>query len=91
MRTFKKHLEEKLKDREFREFYKEERQLMEMSLKIAEARKNSGLSQKELAQKARVTQQQLSKVENGLNCNLLTFLKVCQALGMTINLGNVAT
>lgn len=32
-----------------------------------------------------VTQQQLSKIENGINCNILTFLKVCNALGLVFN------
>ncbi|MBI1986901.1 MAG: helix-turn-helix transcriptional regulator [Nitrospinae bacterium] len=31
-------------------------------------------------------QQQLSKIENGINCNLATFLKVCNALGLKIDL-----
>ena len=32
-----------------------------------------------------VTQQQLSKIENGINCNIITFLKVCNALGLDFN------
>ena len=47
---------------------------MEMVLKVVDARKQSGLSQKELAQKAHITQQQLSRIEHGTNCNMLTFL-----------------
>jgi DNA-binding XRE family transcriptional regulator len=70
--------------------YDEERQLLEIALKIVDVRKHSGLSQKELAQKAHITQQQLSRIEQGVNCNMLTFLKVCQALGITIDLGYVA-
>ena len=91
MRTFKHHLEEKLKEKEFREVYAEERQLLEMALKIVDARKHSGLSQEELAQKAHITQQQLSKIENGVNCNMITFLKVCQALRIKIDLGYAAS
>jgi len=49
---------------------------------IAEAREKKGLSQKELAKKCQVTQQQLSKIENGINCNLLTFIRVSSALGL---------
>ena len=90
MRTFRQHLAENLKDREFREKYQEERQLLEMAFKIMDARRDSGLSQKELAHRAQITQQQLSRIENGVNCHLLTFLRVCQALGMTLELGTAA-
>ncbi len=76
MKTFKKHLNEKLKDEQFKKLYEEERLLVELSLKILGTRELKGLSQKEVAQKAKVTQQQLSKVENGINCNLTTFLKI---------------
>ena len=87
MKTFRKHLNEKLKDERFKRLYDEERQLAELSLKILGARERQGLSQKEVARKANVTQQQLSKVENGINCNLTTFLKVCHALDLKIDLG----
>jgi len=51
-------------------------------MRIHEAREKSGLSQLEVAKRAHVTQQQLSKVENGKNCNMITFLKVCNAPGL---------
>ncbi len=86
METFKSHLDEKQKDKEFKKIFEEEKQLLEISLKVIEAKKNAGLSQNELAHKANITQQQLSKIENGVNCNMLTFLKVCHALGIKIDL-----
>ena len=85
MKTFKKHLDVSLKDQEFKDIYNEERKLIELSLRIHEAREKSGLSQIEVAQMAHVTQQQLSKIENGKNCNMMTFLKVCNALGLDFN------
>ena len=51
MKTFRKHLNEKLKNDQFRSLYEEERQLAELSLKIFETRENKDLSQKEIAQK----------------------------------------
>jgi HTH-type transcriptional regulator / antitoxin HipB len=87
MKTFKKHLNEKLKNEQFKRLYEEERQLVELSFRILNAREKQGLSQKDVAQKAKVTQQQLSKVENGVNCNLKTFLKVCNALDLKLDLG----
>jgi HTH-type transcriptional regulator / antitoxin HipB len=85
MKTFNDHLKEKLKDKKFKTLYEEERKLLELSLKIQEIREKIGLSQNEVAKKAHITQQQLSKIENGENCNLITFLKVCSVLGLDIN------
>ncbi len=86
MRSFRQHLKEKLKDQRFRQLYNEEKQLAEISLKILDIREHLGLSQTEVARKAKVTQQQLSKIENGVNCNIATFLKVCNALGIKLDL-----
>ena len=86
MKTFRDHLKTKLIDKEFRDLYDEERQLLEISLKILNVRKELGLSQKDLAYKAHVTQQQVSKIESGLNCNMTTFLKVCNALGVKMDM-----
>jgi len=82
MRFFREHLNEELKNPEFKRIYEEEKYLLELGMAIAEAREKKGLSQKELAKKSQVTQQQLSKIENGINCNLLTFIKVSSALGL---------
>lgn len=86
MKTFKKHLNQKLQDPKFKEIYNEEKRLLDLAYKIHEYRDTYGLSQKELAKKAHVTQQQLSKIENGINCNIKTFLRVCLALGLHIEL-----
>jgi HTH-type transcriptional regulator / antitoxin HipB len=86
MKTFRKHLNNELKNEEFKKIYQEENELMELSLEIVTARKELGLSQNQLAEMSHITQQQLSKIENGINCNMLTFLKVCDALGIEIDL-----
>lgn len=86
MRSLRKHLKEKLKNEKFRKLYEEERKLAELSLKIINTRERLGLSQQEVAKKAKITQQQLSKLENGINCTMSTFLKVCHALGIKVEL-----
>ena len=86
MQTFAAHLKEKLQDERFRKMYEEERQLAELSLRLVVARDKSGKSQKEVAQQAQVTQQQLSKLENGASSNVTTLLKVCKALGLKLEL-----
>ena len=67
MKSFRRHLQGKLKSERFRRLYREERQLAELSLRIYDTREQMGLSQRQVAKKAKVTQQQLSKVENGIN------------------------
>jgi len=80
--NYKEHLAEEMKNPEFRKAFEEEKRLLALSYAIVEAREKNGLTQKELADKSQVTQQQLSKIENGVNCNMLTFIKVSNALGL---------
>jgi DNA-binding XRE family transcriptional regulator len=89
MKTYRTHLKEKVKHKRFRQLYEEERQLAELSVRLLEAREQYRLTQKELAQRAKITQQQLSKLENGVSCNMTTFLKVCHALGLRLELERV--
>ncbi len=85
MRSFDQHLNDKLKDGEFKVMYEEEKLLLDLSMKIVDARKKIGLTQRELAEKAHITQQQISRIETGLNCNIKTFLKVLGALGVKMD------
>ena len=84
MTFFRDHLNEELKDPEFKRLFEEESRLLRLGLAIAEAREQKGISQNELAKKSRITQQQLSKIENGVNCNMLTFIRVSSALGLDL-------
>jgi HTH-type transcriptional regulator / antitoxin HipB len=82
--TLNKHLKKNLKNEKFRKLYEAESERIELLLKIHSEREKSGMTQAEVAKKANITQQQMSKVENGENCNLSTFIKVCKALGLEI-------
>jgi len=84
--TFREHISEKMENAHFKKMYEEEKHLLELGLLIIEAREQKGLTQKELAKLSQVTQQQLSKIENGVNCNMLTFIKVSSALGLDLTL-----
>jgi DNA-binding XRE family transcriptional regulator len=84
MKTLKFHIKESLKNNKFRKYFEEEKELLDVSLQLQKARENAGLSQKEIAEAAHITQQQVSKVENGTNCNILTYLKVSHAIGLKI-------
>ena len=83
---FREHLNKEMKNVQFKKAFDEEKHLLELGLVITEAREQRGLSQRELAQKSHVTQQQLSKIENGINCNMLTFIKISSALGLDLTL-----
>ncbi|HMW08277.1 MAG TPA: helix-turn-helix transcriptional regulator [Leptospiraceae bacterium] len=78
-------LRRKLKDKKFKEYFDAEKEYLNLSIQIAKYREAKGISQKDLAVKAKITQQQLSKIENGINCNITTFLKVCSALDIKID------
>lgn len=58
----------------------------ELAISIREYRLGKAMTQSDLAIKAGVTQQQLSKLELGINCNLNTFIKVAIALGVDVNI-----
>ena len=83
--TFDSHLKEKLKSKRFKRMYEEEKELLEISIKILEARREQNLSQAELADRADITQQQLSRIENGMNFNIKTLLKLCDSLGLSLD------
>ena len=89
MKTYRAHLNEKLKNKRFRQLYAEEKQLAELSVRLLETREQRRLTQKEVAVQAKVTQQQLSKLENGVSCNITTFLRVCNALGLQLELSQL--
>jgi HTH-type transcriptional regulator / antitoxin HipB len=52
---------------------------------IARKREEEGLSQSVIARLAHLTQQQVSKIENGGNCNIDTYFKAMAALGMNFH------
>ena len=83
--TFDSHLTKKLKHKRFKEMYEEEKELLEISIEIIEAITGQNPSQAELAKRAHVTQQQLSRIENGMNFNIKTLLKLCNALNLSID------
>ncbi len=59
--------------------------ILDICGQIKEYREKSGMTQVEIAKAAEVTQQQLSKIENGYNCNIATFVRVCSALKLDFN------
>lgn len=86
MRSFNAYLKDKLKSKRFRKVYAEERILAELAIKFAMAREHKNLTQKELSEKAGVTQQQVSKLECGENGEATTLIRVGMALDLRLDL-----
>jgi DNA-binding XRE family transcriptional regulator len=85
--NFDKYLEEQLKDRDFAERFKNAGEAWDVAIKLAALRKESGLSQRELAQRIGTTQQQISRLESpsyeGHSLSMLR--RVAGFLGATVH------
>lgn len=88
MRTLEDFLTEKMKNPAFKaEFDALEPEFMIMRA-LVEARKNSGLTQKQLAEKTGITQTDISRLENGNgNPSLQTLKRLASGLGMKVEIG----
>lgn len=80
------HLKEKLKDPYFKELYELEEQKLDIVKRIIDYRIKNNLTQGQLAKKARVTQQHISKIENGDFSNIVTLEKILLFIGYTVRI-----
>ncbi len=80
------HLQEELKDPYFRELYELDQQKLQVVKKIIAYRIKHKLNQKQLADKIRVSQQHISKIESGEFSSIATLEKVLLFLGLTVRL-----
>jgi transcriptional regulator with XRE-family HTH domain len=86
MRQVDKHLEEKLKDPYFKELYELEEQKLNIVKRIVDYRIKHNLTQGQLAKKAGVSQQHISKVENGEFSNIATLEKILLFVGFKVKI-----
>lgn len=84
MREVNKHLEEKLRDPYFKEIYELEEQKLNIVKRIIDYRIKNKLSQAQLAKRVGVTQQHISKIENGEFSSIVTLEKVLLFIGFTV-------
>ena len=85
---FEDYLDEMMENPEFKAGYEESEKEFELSRIILEERKQTGMTQKELAKKCGVSQGDISRIENGISKNLKynTSEKVAKALGKKIQI-----
>lgn len=85
--NFDRYLQEQLKDPDFASRFKKAGEAWDVALKIAALRKESGLSQKELARRVGTSQQQISRLESpsyeGHSLSMLR--RVAAVLGATVS------
>lgn len=86
MREVNKHLEEKLRDPYFKELYELEEQKLNIVKRIIGYRIKNKLSQAQLAKRVGVTQQHISKIENGEFSSIATLERVLLSIGFTVKL-----
>ena len=80
------HLKEKLKDPYFKELYELEEQKLKIVKRIIEYRVKNKISQKQFAERVGVTQQHISKIENGEFSSISTLEKVLLFIGYTVKM-----
>ncbi len=86
MKQVDKHLEERLKDPYFKELYELEEQKLDIVKHIIDYRIKYNLTQGQLAKRAGVSQQHISKIENGEFSNIVTLEKVLLFIGFKVEL-----
>jgi DNA-binding XRE family transcriptional regulator len=84
MKSHKDILKAKLQKKSFKEKYTAEKKLIDLAVAIQKKRIEKGLSQREIAEKARLTQQQVSAIENGSNFTVKTLFQIADVLNMKL-------
>lgn len=92
MKTFDSYLSEKMKDPEFRKEYEALEPEFSIMQAMIDARRESGLTQKQLAEKTGITQADISRLEKGgANPSLRTLQRLAAGMGMQVRIEFVKT
>jgi len=81
-----KHLREKSKNPHFKILYELDQQKLEISKRIIDYRIKNRVSQRQLADTAGVTQQQISKIESGEFSSITTLQKILLCIGYRVKM-----
>ena len=83
-------IKKNLKDPEFRKLYEKEQLINAIAQMVLQMRKNAGLTQLQLAEKAHTTQPVIARLESGKDSrtpSLDLLMKIAAATGFKINIG----
>ena len=87
MSNFKDFLKEQLKDENLKKEYDASEPEFTIIKAMIDARKDSGMTQKELSEKTGINQADISKLENGTaNPSLRTLQRLADGMGMVLKL-----
>ena len=87
MRRFEDYFNEKLKDPEFKKEYDALEPEFAIIQAMIDARKESGLTQKELSERTGIAQSDISKLERGnANPSLRTLQRLAEGMGMKLKI-----
>jgi predicted transcriptional regulator len=87
MSDFQEYLAEQLQDDEFKKEYDALEPEFAIIQALIDARKNCGITQKELSQRTGITQADISKLENGnANPSVKTLKKLAKGLNMRLKI-----
>lgn len=87
MTTFDEFLAKQMKDPEFKKEYDALEPEFEIIQAMIDARKNSGMTQKELADKTGIAQSDISKIENGnANPSIRTLQRLAKGMGKKLHI-----
>jgi len=84
--NFDRYLEDQLKDPDFAARFRDAGEAWDLAIQLSALRKESGLSQKELAKRVGTSQQQISRIESPSyeGHSLSMIRRVAEALGATV-------
>ena len=84
---FDLHLKEKLKNKEFKKLYEQERMKTEIAIEIYRLRKRRKMTQAQLAKNTKMPQANIARIEQAQHLPTLnTLAKIFDALGQTVNI-----
>jgi ribosome-binding protein aMBF1 (putative translation factor) len=87
MTTFREDLEQRLKNPRFREEYEQLESDFVIMQALIDARKKLGLTQQQLAQRTKINQADISKIEKGnSNPSLNTLKKLAKGMNMRLQI-----
>lgn len=79
--NFEDYLNQQLQDPQFKKEFENETTKLESAVALTKVRKESGLSQRDLASVSNVPQSTIARIESGANTSIDTLTKIANALG----------